>query len=96
MKYNMPSCGGCRSCELACSFHHTGNFEPSVSSLIVIDKEDSHGFTIELLDKQRDNRYACDGCKDLDEPICLEWCKKREDLEKYLKNFLKNKNNKIK
>ena len=94
MKYNMLSCGGCRSCELACSFHHTGKFEPSVSSLIVIDKKDLRGFKIEFTDSNKDGRFECDGCKDLDEPACIEWCKQKEDLKKYLANFLKRKNDK--
>ncbi len=91
MKFDMPSCGGCRSCELACSFHHTGKFEPSASSLIVIDKEDLRGFKIELLESSRGKRYACDECKDLDEPLCLEWCKERDNLKKLLDSFLKSK-----
>jgi len=94
MKYNMLNCGGCRSCELACSFHHTGKFEPSVSSLIVIDKEDLRGFTIELLEKSEDDRFACDGCEGLEEPLCIEWCKQKDDLEKYLADFMKKKNKK--
>ena len=88
----MPNCGGCRSCELACSYHHTGKFGPSASSLIVIDKENLQGFKIELLENKRDKRYACDGCKDLDEPLCLEWCKEKDALKKILDGFMETKN----
>jgi len=85
----MPSCGGCGTCELACSYHHSGKFGPSASSLIIKEKEDSRGYIIEFLEKKTDDRFACDGCKGIEEPLCLEWCKKKDDLKKYLSDFLK-------
>jgi Fe-S-cluster-containing hydrogenase component 2 len=94
MKFDMPSCGGCRSCEMACSFHHTGKFEPSVSSLVVIDKEDSKGFTIELIDGNRNGRFSCDECEGLEVPICVEWCKQKDDLVEFLADFKKERSNK--
>ena len=91
MKYDMPSCGGCRTCEIACSYHHTGKFAPSVSSLKVLDKKMGEGFIIELLEKSKNNRYKCDGCEGLKEPLCIEWCKQKDDLRNFLDNFLKKK-----
>lgn len=91
MKFEMPTCGGCKSCELACSYHHTGKFEPSASSLKVIDKGDFQGFKIELLEKNEEKSFACNGCKGLDEPLCLEWCKEKDALKKILDGFMKTK-----
>jgi Fe-S-cluster-containing hydrogenase component 2 len=36
-------CSGCRICELVCAFHHSGQFKPSISRIIVI-KQDKYGF----------------------------------------------------
>ena len=36
LMYNPSICTNCRRCQLACSFHHTGTFSPSNSSIEVI------------------------------------------------------------
>lgn len=89
MKYDMPSCGGCRTCEMACSYHHTGEFMPSVSSLIVVEKEDGKGCMIELLERKVGERFACDGCEGLDDPLCIEWCRQQDEFRGILNHFLK-------
>ena len=89
MKFDMPSCGGCCTCELACAFHHTGEFGPSQSSLVVIAKEDGSGYQIRLSEESDGKRPACDGCKDLDIPLCLEHCREIDDLGKILQEFEK-------
>jgi len=91
MKFNMPSCGGCRTCEMACSYHHTGEFMPSVSSLVVIENGNGKGCTIELLEKKEGERFACDGCEGMDEPLCVEWCRQKEEFRNILDLFLKSK-----
>jgi Fe-S-cluster-containing hydrogenase component 2 len=87
MIFDMPSCGGCRTCELACSFHHTGEFIPSVSSLKVLDKEDGPGYRVLLISEDVGESIACDGCKKLDVPLCIEYCKEMDDLGKILLSF---------
>lgn len=84
--FEMPSCGGCRTCELACSFHHREVFRPSLSSLKVLDKE-GPGYRVSLVEKKYGERIACDGCKGLDVPACLEVCKEIDDLGKILLQF---------
>jgi Fe-S-cluster-containing hydrogenase component 2 len=85
--YDMPSCGGCRTCELACSFHHTQEFIPSVSSLKVLSKEEGPGYRVLLITESRGKSIACDGCKGLDVPLCMEYCKEMDDLGKILLSF---------
>lgn len=85
--FEMPSCGGCRTCEIACSFKHTGEFNPSVSSIKIIEKEDGLGFCVCLTDKSGERRQICDGCIDIDEPMCLQYCEKKEDLIIILQEF---------
>ncbi|MFH1090159.1 MAG: hypothetical protein V1742_01185 [Pseudomonadota bacterium] len=87
MIYEMPSCGGCRTCEMACSFHHLGKFNPSVSSIKIIDKEDTSGYVVMILEQSERRGLACDGCPGLAEPLCLEYCREKDELESILKQL---------
>jgi Fe-S-cluster-containing hydrogenase component 2 len=88
MIFEMASCGGCRTCEIACSFKHTGEFAPSVSSIKILDKEDGLGYRVCLIPVSNVMSRACDGCKELDEPLCIQYCVKGEDLRKILDTFM--------
>jgi Fe-S-cluster-containing dehydrogenase component len=92
--FDMPECGGCRTCEMACSFHHTKKFTPSISSLKVIDKEEGPGYRVVLVAKKIHERIACDGCKDLNVPLCVAHCKENDDLMDILIRFEKRINQK--
>ena len=89
MIFDMPSCGGCRTCEMACSFRHRGEFIPAISSLKIMDKEEEPGFYVLLLEESDDRGIACDLCQELEAPLCLEYCRESEDLEKILEEFKK-------
>jgi Fe-S-cluster-containing hydrogenase component 2 len=89
--FEMPSCGGCQTCAIACSFKHTGEFNASVSSIKILEKEDGLGFCVHLIDMAGPNEFVCDGCADLNEPMCLQFCEKSEDLKRILQNFFKKK-----
>ena len=87
MVFDMPSCGGCRTCELGCSFHHLGEFGPVVSSLKILEKADGAGYLV-LLKEQADGvGLACDGCEGEEVPCCLEYCREFDDLYKILQQF---------
>jgi len=88
----MPTCGGCSTCELACAFHHTGEFNPGISSLKVIAKKEGSGFEIQLSEEDDEKRLACDACKNLDVPLCMEYCKEIDDLGKIIQEFEQNRN----
>ena len=94
--FDMPSCGGCRTCELACSFHHTQEFVPSISSLKVLDKKAGVGYQVWLAIENCGESIACDGCKGLEVPLCMEYCKEMDDLGKILLNFEEKKGQKKK
>lgn len=83
----MASCGGCRTCEAACSFRHTGEFVPSRSSIRILEKKDRPGFEVMLVDDANGQHFACDGCKGLETPLCIQYCNESEELEKILKQF---------
>jgi hypothetical protein len=74
---------------MACSFHHKGEFIPSLSSIKILDKGNEAGFRVFLVEKGDGRSLACDGCRELDIPLCMQYCKESEDLEKILREFLK-------
>ena len=88
MKFDMESCGGCRTCEIACSFHHTGEFNPSISSIKILDKEDGAGYTVLLLEEDSEEGRACDGCLGIEEPLCMEYCKEKEELKEMIDTLM--------
>lgn len=71
--YDTRSCTGCRTCEMACSFHHARLFRPSVSSIEVTGSA-AEGFKISLYQSPEKDRAACDGCPELEEPLCVMFC----------------------
>ena len=73
---------------MACSFRHTGEFSPAVSSIRILDKADGNGFDVSLAGDRHGKRMICDGCPGLEEPLCLQYCEKVEDLRAILKEFL--------
>jgi len=87
MEFDMPSCGGCRTCELACSYHHRGEFIPAASSLKILEKREGPGYFVLLQEERSSNSPACDGCEGLDVPLCIEYCKEPDDLFKILQEF---------
>jgi len=91
MIFEMASCGGCRTCEMACSFKHTGEFVPTISSIKIVDKDNELGFVVTLAETNNGQRLACDGCTDLDVPWCVQYCEKAEDLTEILRQFLKKR-----
>ena len=92
MIFDMPDCGGCRTCELACSFKHLGKFNADVSSLQVLERKDGPGFRIRLVEEgEAGERFPCDLCRDRETPLCLEYCHEKEQLEEILKEFAQRK-----
>ena len=46
MLFKMDQCGGCRTCELACGYHHEGVFRPAMSSIKIVEKECEPGYAV--------------------------------------------------
>lgn len=89
MIFDMFNCGGCRTCEIACSYHHIGEFKPSISSIKISNKENEPGFRVTIVEVNDKKSIACDGCADLKEPLCIEVCEKKEDLERIINEYIK-------
>jgi len=62
-------CRGCRACELACSFHHSGHkaFNPKRSSTRVARDNDTGVITIS-------QDATCDLCAGEEQPLCVRYC----------------------
>lgn len=91
MIFEMPTCGGCRTCEMACSFRHKGEFIPSVSSIKIIDKEGEPGFVVSIAECQDGETMGCDCFTKQLTPLCIEHCIKSKDLGQLFKDFLEKK-----
>ncbi|HHU51306.1 MAG TPA: hypothetical protein GXZ36_05765 [Firmicutes bacterium] len=86
MKFDMPNCGGCKTCELACSFHHQGDFSFAASSIKIIKKNGEAGYIVELLE-EGDAGISCDCCVGEEIPLCLEHCAHSDFLREILEEF---------
>ena len=64
---DLAKCCACRSCELACSFHHHKCFDPSSSSIKVYREDGKGTLEISLIS-------TCDGCPGDKPPWCVRFC----------------------
>ncbi len=64
---NAEACYGCRTCELACSFHHERVFSPELSSIRVSrnNRTGKIGWSI---------NSTCDSCQGETQPLCMQYC----------------------
>lgn len=79
MKFTFPDCGGCQSCQLACSYHLTGEFNPSAAA-IEIKERAGGGYEVTLHEGPSQAGNPCDGCAGLDMPFCVRYCHARQAL----------------
>jgi len=69
MKITIDSslCYSCKTCQLACSFHHTKAFWPEQSS-ISVSRNPQNGVIKWCIDS------TCDGCMNEAVPLCIKYC----------------------
>jgi Fe-S-cluster-containing hydrogenase component 2 len=84
----MDDCGGCKTCEIACSYKLTGEFNHQISGIEIVERKDGSGYDIKLLEQPEGNRLACDGCIDREAPFCLDYCLKSTELKEIIKEFV--------
>lgn len=90
--FETKDCTGCRTCEMACSYHHTKTFRPNVSSIEVISKPEQLGFSLSFYRDSGHGRIACDGCQGQGEPLCVKYCPvvARDELFMIVRRFKKS------
>ena len=91
--FETETCVGCRSCELACSYHHKKTFNPNTSSIRVIDRPKTLVFALSLCSKNENGRISCDNCEGLDECYCVKYCSPlmKEELNRIIDNFQRSR-----
>jgi Fe-S-cluster-containing dehydrogenase component len=78
-------CTGCRTCEIACSYHHKGVFGRKTSSVEIRRYEERGEFGLVLYLSHEGSHMACD-CTPGDE-YCLKYCPEiaRDELRDLLR-----------
>ena len=89
--FETSGCTGCRTCEIACSYHHKKVFSPSISSIEITDRP--LAFAVSFYIANANSHLACDRCKGEDEPLCLKYCSvlMRDELGTFLQRDLPQK-----
>ena len=67
-------CVACHSCELACSYHHLGLFQPSRASVSIERDADSGIISRRRWYADEEARIACDFCAQESDPQCAKFC----------------------
>ena len=67
LKFDISKCTGCKSCEIACSFHHTKKFGLANTSIKIFF--DNKNGKIKYFFKE-----TCDLCKNEKIPLCVVYC----------------------
>jgi Fe-S-cluster-containing hydrogenase component 2 len=91
MIFPFDKCGGCRTCEIACSFKFNGVFNHFLSAMQVVEQSD--GYSLLFSEGELPGGFVCDGCKGLDTPMCVEYCNDQEELKEIIQSFLDRKDN---
>jgi Fe-S-cluster-containing hydrogenase component 2 len=67
-------CVGCKTCAIACSFHHRGVFSIDLASIEIKDQREQGKFGIFLHKTDEEGHLACDKCQGEREPLCVKYC----------------------
>jgi Fe-S-cluster-containing hydrogenase component 2 len=75
---DVHKCIGCRTCEVACSYHHRRVFNPKMASLKVRMSGEWPGISIALYQdlppQEMENRLPCDYCQGESIALCEKYC----------------------
>lgn len=90
--YGTTKCTGCKTCEIACSYHHSKTFCPQIASIEIRRREHAGEFGIALYHYAQNKHLACD-CPSGDE-FCFKYCPviSREELKDILRGKIESKN----
>ena len=72
--FETETCTGCKTCEIACSFHHRQVFSSGISSIEIVPREEALAFAVGIYKTGKEGHLACDGCKEEETPLCIKYC----------------------
>ena len=84
----MPTCGGCRTCELACAFIFTGEFAPSQSVIHILEPTVGQGYAVTFVVPSGETVLPCRNCFNKATPACVQYCEKSSDLTRLIEQGL--------
>ena len=89
--FDTVNCTGCKTCEIACSYHHKEVFSPSISAIEVKPLSKEGESKIKFYTKNDSGHFACDRCKEEKEPFCVKYCNglAPDELRGFLKQLAK-------
>jgi Fe-S-cluster-containing hydrogenase component 2 len=71
---NTDKCTGCKSCELACSYHHVKKFSPIYSSIKILKDDITDKISIVKYEQNNNALIKCDNCITESFPLCVKFC----------------------
>lgn len=78
LQIDVHKCIGCRTCEIACSYHHRKVFNPKMASLKIRTVEEGPGISIVLYKnlslREMGKRLPCDYCEGEPIALCEKYC----------------------
>jgi anaerobic carbon-monoxide dehydrogenase iron sulfur subunit len=78
IRIDADKCVGCRTCEIACSFHHRKVFDPKIGSLEIREAAEWPKISILLYENQAGeatgSHLPCDACEGEPAAICSKYC----------------------
>ena len=89
--FDTKDCTGCKTCAIACSYHHQGVFTLAISSVEIKDLRQEGKFQIVFHTKNASGHLACDRCQGENEPLCVKYCVMRQELKAILGSYLTEK-----
>ena len=89
--FETSTCTGCRTCEIACSYHHHKVFNTGISSIEIMPREEKLAFDIRIYKEGSGKHFACDGCVNEEEPFCIRYCPlvAKDELHHIIQEFQK-------
>ena len=74
LKLFPDKCTGCRTCEIACSYHHVMAFNRKISSIEVKRFVEEGLYEPVIYKEAVARRKACDLCEGEEMPLCVKYC----------------------
>lgn len=82
MHFEFDNCGGCKTCEIACSFKCYGFFDHHRSLMQVVESDGKFGVCF-----VEDQDIRCNGCMDLEMPMCVRYCHEPDRLLEIINEY---------
>lgn len=78
LEIDANKCTGCRTCQIACSFHHRRVFSPKIASLEIRTGQECQTISIslykDLLPHETGKHIPCDNCGEESIALCAKYC----------------------